>query len=386
MLDNNIFSFTQFKSLAEIRSPHCISIYMPTHRKGEEVKSGKDRLVLKNTLQNIRKELKSYNLSDNEIESILKPAYQLLAEDSFWRQLSDGLAIFMKEGFFEFYVLPIYFDSFHFISGNFYLKPLVPMFNGNGRFYLLALSLDGASLFEGTKHSIAEIEISDIVPDAITQSFHEEDKEKSLQFRTGQQGDGNAQFHGHHSKDEKNKDIFKHFRAIDQGLKEVLSNDKSPLIVACVDFLFPLYKEANTYKYLYNDYIKGNPEGTDIFLLHEKAWLKLEPHFEHYKKQIIENFNDMVPEKETIAEIEKVIPAAINGRIENLLIKNMSSLPGLYNLKTGKVEVHSKWSHENNCLLDLAAKETLLKGGNVFLVDQQDMPVKTAFVNATLRF
>jgi hypothetical protein len=54
--------------LSKVQSPVCISIFIPTHRSGEETLKGKDALNLKNQLKEVKSKMKVFGLSTNEIK------------------------------------------------------------------------------------------------------------------------------------------------------------------------------------------------------------------------------------------------------------------------------------------------------------------------------
>jgi hypothetical protein len=69
------------------------------------------------------------------------------------------------------------------------------------------------------------------------------------------------------------------FRTIDKEVGGLLSDAQSPLVLAGVDTLFPLYKEVNTHPHLMEEGIPGNPEGMKTEDLHQQAWAIVEPVF-----------------------------------------------------------------------------------------------------------
>ena len=52
--------------LASQKSEHCISIYIPTHQKGHQVKEGYDKLNLKNQIKEVESKLQRKGLLENE--------------------------------------------------------------------------------------------------------------------------------------------------------------------------------------------------------------------------------------------------------------------------------------------------------------------------------
>jgi DNA polymerase II large subunit len=80
--------------------------------------------------------------------------------------------------------LPLNFEEFSYVSNEFYLKPLMPVFNDDGLFYLLTLKADEVKFYEGMRDSITEIRIEDLVPSRIEDRVGYDHEQKNLQFRT----------------------------------------------------------------------------------------------------------------------------------------------------------------------------------------------------------
>jgi len=49
-------------------------------------------------------------------------------------------------------------------GSEFYVKPLMPLFNGDRRFYLLSLKAGAVSFFEEPRYNITEIEVDGLTP------------------------------------------------------------------------------------------------------------------------------------------------------------------------------------------------------------------------------
>lgn len=98
----------QIESLHEIHEPYCISIFIPTHRAGNEVLKKQDSLSLKNQLKEVTKKLEGHGLTQLEIENRLRPLKNVLSDGDFWRHQSDGLALFLTKDVYEKFSLPIF--------------------------------------------------------------------------------------------------------------------------------------------------------------------------------------------------------------------------------------------------------------------------------------
>ncbi len=378
---------SEFKKLANYEHGTCVSIFIPTQRAGKEVLEGKNKKHLHSEWTQIKKKLKEDDLSDASIEKIGKPIQELIDNRDFWRHQSDGLAIFASPDFFEYFTVPVNFEAYYYISEEFYVKPLVPAMTGDAKFNILAIQLEDVKLYEASRYSIAQVEIDDLTPSRLEERVGFDYKEKALQFRTQGEGGDKTQFHGHggSERDEKTE-IKQFFRAVDQGIKNYLNKSELPLLVYCQDYLFPIYKEANTYNHLYEKVIPGNPNDTDILGIHKKSLEIFEPVLDENRNNKIKKYEDLSSTENTTSALSDIIPAVYQGKVDTLFIENRAEVWGKYHEDEMKVEFDDNHNDGNISLLNLAAKKTIEMGGKVYLVEHEFMPQKKSKMNALLRF
>ncbi|SKB31748.1 hypothetical protein SAMN05660776_0333 [Salegentibacter holothuriorum] len=376
------------EKLMNVQDKTCVSIFIPTQRAGKEVLEEKNKTHLKSLWKEVGTQLKEKGVSEEKIAKIEKPIEALVNDKSFWRHQSDGLAIFAAEDFFEKYTLPVNFEAHTYISEEFYIKPLVPMFNKDSRFYLLALQLEDVTLYEATSYSIGKVEVDDLIPSQLEERVGFDYKQKHLDFKTQNSGGENTIFHGHGgaSDEVRKEEILKYFRAIDKGLDTVLHDEKVPLVIATQDYLFPIYEKVNTYNHLIKKVIPGNPSDTDIFGLHEKALQVLEPEMEKTKREKTKKFNELNNTDNTGASVTDILPAVQQGKVDTLFLENRSEIWGTYNKDNMNVTIHDNQQNSNYSLMNWAAKEVLKQGGKVFLIPEAQMPDKKSKMNALYRF
>ncbi|MEX2485088.1 MAG: hypothetical protein WED10_11025 [Brumimicrobium sp.] len=375
--------------LANIHDSFCVSIFIPTHRAGEETLSGKDALHLKNQLKDARSKLEGQGMSQKEINDFTKPVYNLLNDSEFWRHQSDGLAIFLTEKMFKKFTVPVRFEEFNYVSNEFYIKSLMPLFNGDGLFYLLTLKADEVKFYEGTRHSITEIETPEEVPSQLEDVVGYDYEQKSLQFRSEKQGNREAgMYHGHGEGDAKEQDeLESYFRAIDKGIMSMLhDNQKPPLVVCCLDTHFAQYKEVNTYDNLFPKNISGNPADKDIQLLHEESWQLLEPYFSKLREDKKEEFHKLLGSGKASSDIGDIISASLNGKVDTLFIENRADVFGTFDPNKQDIKVEEVRKVSNVSLLNISALNTFKKDGNVFLMESENMPDNTSKVNAVYKY
>lgn len=373
-----------FRELAEVRQYPCISIYVPTARAGDNKKA---QIRFKNQIQAMRDDLKQRGMQERKVMDLTRPLDMLLEDSEIWRHMSDGLAVFLNPGKFAYSTFPIRFADYAEVNTNFYLLPLMPVFNGDGRFFILALSLNKVRLFEGTRDHVTEIPVDGLIPQSLEETVGSDYEPKSLQFRTGQTGGGQGIYHGQgRGKDFRKEEIIKHLREVNRSLEEVLQGQDAPLVLACVDNIFALYRGVNSYSPLFRKNVSGNPDETTMQELHQKAWPHLESYFLKHRRETLKQYDFLASKGRTISVLDDVVFAAEEGRIDTLFIERGRQLFGVTDKENNSLEVQEKKTAENHCLLDMAAKKSFLQGARVYLLDKEEMPEQEAVITATLRY
>ena len=236
-------------------------------------------------------------------KELLQPAQALVQDSLFWSHQSDGLAVFFSEEGFRQYSLPFNFDELVVVADRFHLKPMLPILSGDGRFYVLALSQNQVRLLQGTRYSVDDLDL-DGIPQGLEEALRPDTPERQIQWPASPQGGtgkGAPAFHGHGGgTDDPKENIFQYLRQVDKGLHDLIGNDNAPLVLAAVDYLFPIYKEANTYAHLLEQGIPGNPEGLTAQQLHAQAWNVIEPHFQKAQQDAVSQYNQIGGHRQNI--------------------------------------------------------------------------------------
>ena len=351
----------------------CVSLFMPTHRKGRATEQ--DPIRFRNLLREVEERLLEKGLRTPDVRQMLKPAQALSEEPGFWRHQSDGLALFFTSDTIHSYRVPLPFEELVVISNRFHLKPLLPLFASDGHFYILALSQNQVRLLEGTRHRVDEIELED-VPESMADALQYERFEKQLQFHTGTPSGGarSAVFHGHDASDESKARILRWFHKIDDELPALLAGGQSPIVLAGVEYLFPLYNEANTYDHLLEQGIPGNPEALSPEELHAQAWPLVVPVFMQAQGEAVALYKQLRGTGRTTADVREAVLAAHHGRVEVLFVAVGVQAWGQFDPTTGTVHLHEEPGPGDEDLLDLAAIQSILNGGTVYAVEPDQVP------------
>src|SRR5205085_7844838 len=101
----------------------AVSIYMPSHSAGREVRQ--DAIRLRNLLSIAAKRLAAEHRPP-EIAELLDPARQLVDDEEFWRYQACGLGGVLAPGFPRVHKLPVEVAGAPLIGGHFCIRPSRP--------------------------------------------------------------------------------------------------------------------------------------------------------------------------------------------------------------------------------------------------------------------
>ena len=382
-----VLNMDVFKQLAGHTSDVCISIYLPTHKAGVEVNERQDLIAFKNALQDIANDLKSKNVDELEINRLLNPANELIRNTRFWTELSDGIAVFISEGLFQYIKMPASSQSSVHTGTSFQLTPLMPFLSKPEHFFMLVLSKKQATLYRADAFGMERLDIPEI-PNGVDDVVHFEEKEGRHLFRTGGKGGtGSANFHGMGSgqPDEKTH-IAMYFREVDKTIREeVLHTEHAPLLLAGVEYLIPIYKEVTAYHPIWPEPITGNHEHDSYDTLYAMAKEKMAPYFMEHAKKAVEEYGNNSATGLTSPIPDDVIKAAYEGRIARLFVERDAHIWGRVSEDGLELEIHPERMEEDSCLVNKAAIKTLLTGGEVITLEKEQMPAESP-VAALMRY
>jgi len=368
----------ELKNLYETASAPCVSLYVPTHRAGDDVQQ--DPIRFENTLRAAARDLEAAGLRKPEIDDTLSPARELLDDKMFWKHQDRALVVFLSAGSMKTYRLPLDVRERAYVGDRFYLKPLLSLLSGDGRFHILALSQKRVRLFEATRDSVREVDLR-AIPSSLRDAVGYDYEQKSLQFHTGTQrqrgGKRDAMFHGHGAGKETDKEeIVTFFRQVDEGIRALLENSE-PLVLAAVDYLIPIYREVSKHQNVLEEGVTGNPDKLEARDLHQKAWKLIEPRFTAETREAAKRFHDMEASGRGSGKIAEVLPAAVEGRVDTLFVARGESRWGQFDRTTGRVEQKHERSPGDEDLLDTVAFTSFLKGAKVYAVEADKVPGDT---------
>jgi hypothetical protein len=367
----------EIQNLLQTPGRPCVSIYMPTIRAGAETQQNPIRL--KNLLRRVQERLEETGMKDTDAAELMAPVRELVDDQTFWQQQADGLAIFRSPEVFKTFRLPTTLDENAVVENRFHLKPLFSLINGDGRFYVLALSLKNIRLIAASRHGAQEVELPPDVPRSFNEAMGELTRRYS-QFQAGTSSKTVARspiFHGHGTGEDNLKaEIVQYFNLTDKALLKHMDRD-APVVLAGVEYLLPRYHETTEHPKVLEEGLPGNADGLSAEELRDAAWEIVEPYFLEDRRKATERYGDLSGSGRSSSSYQEILPAAHDGRIDTLFVSRGVRLWGSYDVQKREVRLEEDQTLQRNHsedLLDLAAVQTFLNGGTVYAVPQQEVP------------
>lgn len=374
----NLISQKEIQSLIQRTGGPCVSLFTPTVRAGD---TQQNPIRLKNLIRKAEERLTELGTRDVEAAGLLEPVRRLLDDQDFWEHQREGLAVFAAKGFFETFRLPVAFRELAVVENRFHLKPLFPLLNGDGHFYILCLSRKHIRLLSCRRHSAQEVDLGDI-PTSFKEAMGDLTR-RYTQFQAATSSKTVSRspiFHGHGTgEDDFKAELVKYFQIVDDGLArlEVDIDRDAPFVLAGVEYLLPRFKELTTLSHVLDEGLTGNADDLSPQELHDKAWEIVEPYFLEDQRRAAERFGDLKGKGRATHQIEEILPAAHDGRIDTLFTARGVRVWGKYDPERREVSFQEEQNAQRNGsedLLDRAAIQTFLNGGRVFAVEQKDVP------------
>lgn len=372
------------RSLAEQQSSPAISIYFPTVR--TNVETHENSLHLKNLLGEVNETFESSGLRRKEIDDLLQPLQELLDDGDFWMHQLDGLALFRTPDMFRIYRVGFPLPAQAVVGDRLRLTPLLRRLPGNDSWHLLCFSKGEVRLLDCTLSRAERVDLSTTdFPKSLAEALKYDDLSKpdgnhhemtgpGARTPTSGRGSRDRAFHGHgeHGDEEKTQ-IGRYARLVDEGIVKLLRGG-GPLMLACVEYLAPIYREASHYPNLLDEIVEGNPDGMRDEELLDRARPVIEKRAEARLSELLERFGTGMAHDQASTDLSEILAAAEQGRIDTLFVERDAERWGRWNPTGDGVTERDTRQDGDVDLYDLAAQKTLMTSGAALTLDPDRMP------------
>lgn len=346
----------------------CVSIYVPTARERPR-QYDTARIHLKNLLDAARTQLDQTQYEGVDIAAMLAPAQALQRSRAFWNEQARGLAVFITPNLVRHWRLPLDFEPAVHVGASFWVRPLLPYFDGDDTFYILALSRNDVRLLRATRHQVTVLPLPD-TPTSLEEALRWDDPEKQLQMRTAAVAqDGSARgarvaFHGHSPSDEETSNLSRFVRHVDRGITDAIDDTTIPLVLAGTEEIVAAYRQVTDHSALLDSEILGAPDTQTPAALHAAAVPRMMQHLEAKRQVEVDRYGDLAAQNRATAELEKLVRAAYFGQIDVFFLPDVAPVYGTYDPEQARVTLTTADGAVD--LLNAVAVQTLQNGGTVY--------------------
>ncbi len=370
------------KRLLCSNSDPVVSIYLPSRR--DAPNEPPVSLRLKNITRDASGALQAWGLSDDETARCLRPVTELKDDLLFWRQPPAGLALFLSPD--QAYVCrcPLSFTPQVFVDRRFNVLPLLPLLQHREEYFVLALSLNHIRLIQASPFDAKDVTPRD-VPRSLESFLGPKSREKQLQFHTGVAGSSPirpAVHHGHGGCREgavRKRDILRLFQQVDSRLHGYLHKSSQPLILAGVDYLHGLYREANRYPRLIPQGLRANSALYTPTQLRALTWPLVAEHFRARRREILHHCRSLMANGHASVSLSENLVAAHHARVATLLVNARDHHRwGSFDEQAQEVEILNTYRPGAEDLVNRTVAESLLSNAEVHTLDPERFSIRAA--------
>ena len=387
-----MFTQAAFDRLSQQTAEPALTIYLPTHRAGQETHNGHDAIAFKDALKDAERELTQRGfLNDRDAETFLAPLRKLVDDREFWTHQSDTLAVFATADGYETFSLPVPSEEADVcVDRQFRLAPAARMLAPEARYYVLSVTQNYTSFFEATRHSITPVHVHDLLPVNMAEVLEVYDGGETLQHHGNPVAGagGGTTFHGQGSnEDREDERLTIYFRRINDGLEQLLEGQTEPLILACDKQHVAGLKRAIKYPHLAEEAVGVHPNALDPTALHRETWMRMQHHFDAAADELQELFGEAEGAGRTAHGLADIYPAAKGGRVGKLLLaEGAAPTYGTYDEATHSVRPAQRDDDGAIDLLEATIRETARNSGTVMFRLADQVPDQTDGASAILRY
>lgn len=370
----------------------AVSIYTPTNLPSLAIRQ--DSIRLGNQIDEVHRRLMATGWRRPHADALVAPVRKLLEDDEFWKNNTQGLAIFLGAGIEpRIWRLPIAAEELVIVGSCFHIAPLLPLFEGADGFYVLALSARKTRLFRADRHSICEVADTGL-PQGVETTVAATDYQQTVHgnpvssVRGGRAGNTGGepgavparQIIGDSPEEVRKGEMLHYLEKLAAAFDEKCAMLQSPVIVAGGPEIIGNFRPRSACRSLWPEMLEVNPDSLDLAELHRRAWALIEPKLTGRLEAVIDRFNGLYEDHSSRASLNptEIVTAAWNGRMDTLILAEGQHLWGRFDEAGQQVVVRPEPEARDDDLLDIAARQTLLNGGDVRIVSRDHVPYGAA--------
>ncbi|MCS6883271.1 MAG: hypothetical protein RMK84_19535 [Oscillochloridaceae bacterium] len=364
-----------FLDLARPAAEGCLSIYLPVGDAGGRAAASRLRQILRG----FEEHLDARSGAPAMVANHLRAARELVEELA--RQTNNHAAcvLFAWPDRSVTYRVPGPVPELVVLGQWPHLKPLAPLVTDRAAYYVLSLGKAGVQLFAGNGAALEPRELPG-APSGLDELLQYDDFEPQRQLHPGVPGAGGERgpvFHGHgDAADELKSQIQRYCQQIDRALLRTVPETRTPLVLCGTAYVLAIYRAVSRYPAICDNAIVGSPARLTLTELGARAWEIVRPDPTEERRAARERYEALAARNNhrVAATLRLVLPAAVAGQVDTLLVALDREQWGRYDPQTGEMAFHAKQEIGDDDLLNLAAVLSMQCGATVHAAPAGEVP------------
>lgn len=381
----------QLKSYALHFAPRTVSIWMPTHPAGADVRQ--DPIRMRNLLHRAAEYLIDMAARPPEAQELLRPVVELVQDSGLWRQQGRGLGILLSDGDMSVHRLDTTVPELCTVGERYHIKPMFDTDQQDGAFHVLQLSQQEVRLLGASRSGIDSVPLSG-APTSLAEFLRFDQVEPHVEFHTGAAGHQPgtrrpASFHGQGSAGDlanQKRRLTEFCRRIDEEVCRTLQGNGAPLLLAAAEPLQGVYRQVSQCPRLDDRVIHGNPDEMEPRDLQAAALNLLAEDFERDARDARDRFGEAQSVDLASADLHAILPAAAAGAVDTLLVARDRQCWGRYGVEANELLEHETQQPGDEDLLNIAAVLACSGGAAVHAVRTDLLPDPSSPIAAIYRY
>jgi hypothetical protein len=369
MTANEIVTFSEVKRLAQAEAP-CVTIVVPIG----------DPLGLPTRMKNAVHAVEK-SLDDRLMEPIRNLA-RAVETAGIW---GNTLILFRSPDVFQSFLLHRKEPEMKTVEARFQVRPLLAALTREQEFFVLGLSRKHVRLLKCTQHGAEKVSLRAEVPQNFHAWLNTRKPDHDLDnHSTAGRGAGSMRgvvFGTSTDRERQDESLAHFFKAVDEGVHTVLRDNPARLLLCGVEEELAVYRRVTAYPRLFKNAVHGSPDAFSDAEMHQHAIRVAMQEPSEVLEKALAHFTEHRDDRRTISDVPEIVKAAWEGRVSDLFISEGAEFRGLWD--PGTLEIKTGEPQED--LLNAAALQTVLHGGQAFRMEHEEMPLGTE-VTAVLRF
>ena len=353
----------------------CITLLLPPYRPGEP--SEPAAALLKTELQEAGSKLAARGVAEALIDELLEPLRQLSHEDDSLAGSSFGRVIFRSHGLFRQFELPLPPAPAQpcTVGGCFAIRPLLASLALPELVYVLEVTKESVALVACAFNAVTAVDLPRGTPHTLIEAMGFDAPDHELVNRSASGPSNGAmvgvRFGTGSGRETQHAHLHDFYRAVDRGVNELLHWNQAPLVLAGVEEDVAIYRALSTYSHLSKQTIHGSPGATQppAQILRNAHTIALFDVQQRVASELEESRERLAPARFS-TDLAAILQAAVESRVSDLYLDENGQRIGDFDGKILGGAVN--WHAED--LLNVAAVETILRGGAVYSLPTHRMP------------